>query len=87
MVLDDIANSIDDTMYLIFLVTRYFYTEIDCITKKYRNHSHNSGGMVLQCDNMINSIFQLRSDKPGRGKLGLTPGWQLHLYVSQLPCR
>ncbi|KAL8500050.1 hypothetical protein ACS0TY_019884 [Phlomoides rotata] len=65
---------------------RYFYTEIDCITKKYRNHSHNSGGMVLQCDDMANSIFQPRSDKPGQEKFGLTPGWQLHLYVSQLPC-
>lgn len=65
---------------------RYFYAEIDCITKQYMKHSHDKGGAVLQRDDIANAIFQLRSDKPGRGKYELRPGWLLHLYVSQLPC-
>ncbi|KAI3444571.1 hypothetical protein Pfo_001236 [Paulownia fortunei] len=65
---------------------RYFYTEIDCITKKYIKHSHNNGSVVSQSDDMTNSIFHLSSDKLGKGKFKLAPGWQLHLYISQLPC-
>ncbi|KAK6162356.1 hypothetical protein DH2020_002197 [Rehmannia glutinosa] len=65
---------------------RYFYTEIDSITKKYINHSHNNGSVMLQSDDMNNSIFHLTPDKLGQRKFKLAPGWQLHLYVSQLPC-
>ncbi|XP_057780609.1 tRNA-specific adenosine deaminase TAD1-like isoform X1 [Salvia miltiorrhiza] len=65
---------------------RYFYTEIDCVAKKYRKLSHENGSAVLPNDDMIDAVFQLRSDKPERAKFELRPGWQLHLYVSQLPC-
>ncbi|KAH6817889.1 denosine deaminases acting on tRNA [Perilla frutescens var. frutescens] len=65
---------------------RYFYTEIDCITKKYGELRHDNGSAVLQSGDMINAIFQLRLGNPDRGKFELRPGWELHLYVSQLPC-
>lgn len=71
---------------LCFFFSRYFYTEIDCTLKKYRELSHETGSSVLPNDDMINAIFQLRSDQSDRGKIELRPGWQLHLYVSQLPC-
>ncbi|PIN09805.1 tRNA(Ala)(adenine(37)) deaminase [Handroanthus impetiginosus] len=65
---------------------RYFYTEVVCLTRNYRKHSHTNGSSELQSDCMANSIFHLSPDELGQGKFRLKSGWQLHLYVSQLPC-
>ncbi|KAG8391809.1 hypothetical protein BUALT_Bualt01G0225500 [Buddleja alternifolia] len=65
---------------------RYFYTEIDCLTKYYNKDSHDNGSMELQSDDLPKSVFHLSCGELGRGKFKLKPGWQLHLYVSQLPC-
>ncbi|XP_042001023.1 tRNA-specific adenosine deaminase TAD1 [Salvia splendens] len=64
---------------------RYFYTEIDCLAKKYRKLS-NDGSAALPNDDMIDAIFQLRADKSEGEKFELKHGWELHLYISQLPC-
>ncbi|XP_047937611.1 tRNA-specific adenosine deaminase TAD1 isoform X1 [Salvia hispanica] len=64
---------------------RYFYTEIDCLAKNYRKLS-NDGSAALPNDDMIDAIFQLRADKSEGEKFELKHGWELHLYISQLPC-
>ncbi|KAL3829648.1 hypothetical protein ACJIZ3_018450 [Penstemon smallii] len=63
---------------------RYFYTEIDYLLRKSRKHGHSSGSMDLPSDDTTRSFFCLSSDN--HEKFALKPGWQLHLYVSQLPC-
>ncbi|KAL3618649.1 hypothetical protein CASFOL_037468 [Castilleja foliolosa] len=49
---------------------KYFYTEIDSITKKYMT--------------VNDSIFRLSSDKLGQRKFKLAPGWQLHFGDASL---
>ncbi|KAK3029210.1 hypothetical protein RJ639_039290 [Escallonia herrerae] len=57
----------------------YFYTEIQCL-------GHNNRSTRLPGHDVADFIFQLESDGFGRGKYRLKAGWQLHLYISQLPC-
>ncbi|KAL2233912.1 UNVERIFIED_CONTAM: tRNA-specific adenosine deaminase TAD1 [Sesamum indicum] len=65
---------------------RFFYAEIDCITKNYGKPSDSNGSLELKSDYMTSSVFHFSSDKLGKRKFKLKSGWQLHLYVSQLPC-
>ncbi|KAL0397884.1 UNVERIFIED_CONTAM: tRNA-specific adenosine deaminase TAD1 [Sesamum calycinum] len=65
---------------------RFFYAEIDCITKNYGKPSDSNGSLELKSDDMTSSVFHVSSDELGRRKFKLKSGWQLHLYVSQLPC-
>ncbi|KAK4418652.1 tRNA-specific adenosine deaminase TAD1 [Sesamum alatum] len=65
---------------------RFFYAEIDCITKNYGKPSDSNGSLELKSDDMSSSVLHLSSDKLGQRKFKLKSGWQLHLYVSQLPC-
>ncbi|KAK4411371.1 tRNA-specific adenosine deaminase TAD1 [Sesamum angolense] len=63
-----------------------FYAEIDCITKNYGKPSDGNGCLELKSDDMISLVFHVSSDELGKRKFKLKSGWQLHLYVSQLPC-
>ncbi|CAK9180073.1 unnamed protein product [Ilex paraguariensis] len=65
---------------------RYFYTEILCLTNVCCNQKHDNGILQLQGDDATNSLFRLDSDGSGQGKYKMRAGWQLHLYISQLPC-
>ncbi|CAA3015227.1 tRNA-specific adenosine deaminase 1 isoform X1 [Olea europaea subsp. europaea] len=65
---------------------RYFYTEIGCLTENFSNHRHNNGRILLHGDEIAYSPLHLGTDNCGKGKYKLRPGWQLHLYISQLPC-
>ncbi|KAK2976537.1 hypothetical protein RJ640_023775, partial [Escallonia rubra] len=58
---------------------RYFYAEIQCL-------GQNSRSTHLPGHDVADFIFQFESDGFGRGKYKLKAGWQLHLYISQLPC-
>ncbi|KAJ0111790.1 hypothetical protein Patl1_00415 [Pistacia atlantica] len=62
---------------------RFFYTEIQCLS----NALNRIETQELQDEDVVkNSVFQLDSTGPGQGKYKLREGWQLHLYISQLPC-
>ncbi|XP_009603402.1 tRNA-specific adenosine deaminase TAD1 [Nicotiana tomentosiformis] len=59
---------------------RYLYSEI-----QHFYSTHDSNGSVL-CDDAANFMFHLENDGLGPKRLKMKHGWQLHLYISQLPC-
>ncbi|KAJ4951063.1 hypothetical protein NE237_027895 [Protea cynaroides] len=65
---------------------RLLYTEIGYLNTFYSRDGCNNGREQLQSDNAMNFLFHLEMDGPGQGKYSMRPGWQLHLYISQLPC-
>ncbi|XP_059651431.1 tRNA-specific adenosine deaminase TAD1 [Cornus florida] len=65
---------------------RYFYTEIQCLTNIYNKHSGNNGSIQLHGDDATNLVLYLDTDGLGQRKYKMRAGWQLHLYISQLPC-
>ncbi|KAK9273194.1 hypothetical protein L1049_018001 [Liquidambar formosana] len=65
---------------------RFFYTEIQCLTIIHSKDVHNDGSRQLEGDDARNMIFDLDLNGSGEGKYKLRMGWQLHLYISQLPC-
>ncbi|XP_051147344.1 tRNA-specific adenosine deaminase TAD1 isoform X4 [Andrographis paniculata] len=65
---------------------RYLYKQIEIITNKFRKLNHTNGNLKLRIDDESISAFSFKSEQLNQGKLKLKPNWQLHLYVSQLPC-
>lgn len=60
---------------------RYFYVELQ--SRINNDKLSNESGKLASDD----FLFQLEADGFGRGKYKLRPGWKLHLYISQLPCK
>lgn len=69
------------TLKIFFDHTRYLYSEI-----QHFYSTHDSNGSVL-CDDVANFMFHLENDGLGPKRLKMKHGWQLHLYISQSPCR
>ncbi|XP_073118976.1 tRNA-specific adenosine deaminase TAD1-like isoform X2 [Henckelia pumila] len=65
---------------------RFFYSEIDRLTKIDSKYEHNNRSTELQNEDITKSVFHLNSGVLGRAKFKFKPCWKLHLYVSQLPC-
>ncbi|KAK9103305.1 hypothetical protein Sjap_020559 [Stephania japonica] len=59
---------------------RFFYSEVG----RLREHGNGSRESVGGMDTDL--LFQFDNDGPGQVKCTVRPGWQLHLYISQLPC-
>uniref|UniRef100_A0A2N9GL52 A to I editase domain-containing protein n=1 Tax=Fagus sylvatica TaxID=28930 RepID=A0A2N9GL52_FAGSY len=70
---------------------RFFYAQIQCLTHFYNKQRPPLIGS-MECCKMLQGVdidnlsFQLDADSVGQGKYKIKPGWQLHLYISQLPC-
>ncbi|KAL4649818.1 hypothetical protein ACB092_01G042200 [Castanea dentata] len=68
------------------LLRWFFYAQIQCLTQFYNKQKHIDGSTILQGGDINSLPFQLDTDSLGQGKYKMKPGWQLHLYISQLPC-
>ncbi|XP_010273081.1 PREDICTED: tRNA-specific adenosine deaminase 1 isoform X2 [Nelumbo nucifera] len=60
---------------------RFFYTEIANLNEVYNKYGHYEGE-----NDAMDFLFRLEANGPYQGKYSMRPGWQLHLYISQLPC-
>ncbi|XP_062156241.1 tRNA-specific adenosine deaminase TAD1 [Alnus glutinosa] len=65
---------------------RFFYAQIQCLTRFYNKQKDVDVSNELQGCDVNNLPFQSDPDSPGQNKYTMKPGWQLHLYISQLPC-
>ncbi|KAJ4726959.1 tRNA-specific adenosine deaminase 1 [Melia azedarach] len=82
----DIVNDSHAEIIARRALLRFFYTEIQCVADVLKKQKYSSGTQELQDDVLENFLFQLDPTGPGQGKYRLRTGWQLHLYISQLPC-
>ncbi|KAK2650321.1 hypothetical protein Ddye_017810 [Dipteronia dyeriana] len=74
----DIVNDSHAEIIARRALLRLFYTEIQRIADSLNEHNYSDG--------IQNSLFELDPIGPGQRKYRLRTGWQLHLYISQLPC-
>ncbi|KAF5191047.1 tRNA-specific adenosine deaminase [Thalictrum thalictroides] len=65
---------------------RFFYTEIQRFNEICCNHNHNSGSNGFLRDCLMDSFFIVDVDCSGQQKYVMKPDWELHLYITQLPC-
>ncbi|KAK3194814.1 hypothetical protein Dsin_026124 [Dipteronia sinensis] len=74
----DIVNDSHAEIIARRALLRFFYTEIQRLADSLNEHKYSDG--------IQNSLFELYPIGPGQRKYRLRAGWQLHLYISQLPC-
>ncbi|XP_056160604.1 tRNA-specific adenosine deaminase TAD1-like isoform X2 [Syzygium oleosum] len=68
---------------------RYLYAEIQRLKMSYGNDGKDHGSNPFQCDGDVcdrRSPLEPILEGHGEGKYRMRVGWQLHLYISQLPC-
>ncbi|XP_038708779.1 tRNA-specific adenosine deaminase TAD1 isoform X3 [Tripterygium wilfordii] len=65
---------------------RFFYTEIKRLNDNLQQQRNDKTKEQWQSDDIKDSPFQLDRDGPNQRKYKLGVDWQLHLYISQLPC-
>ncbi|TQE06748.1 hypothetical protein C1H46_007617 [Malus baccata] len=60
--------------------------KIQCLAQMYSEQSDNNGSTQFQNGDAKNLIFELGPDGGGERKYSMKKNWNLHLYISQLPC-
>ncbi|XP_015583719.2 tRNA-specific adenosine deaminase TAD1 isoform X1 [Ricinus communis] len=78
----DIVNDSHAEIIARRALMRFFYSEIRRLTDTFNKH----GREQFQSDDVGNCLFDLEQDCSSQLKFKLRAGWQLHLYISQLPC-
>ena len=74
--------------YFIFnYLCRFFYAQIQCLLEYYSKHKFDDGSNAVQGDSAENLIFELDPNGLDQEKFKVRKGWELHLYISQLPCQ
>lgn len=66
--------------------TRFLYAQIQCLAQMHSEQSDNNGSTQFQNGDAKNLIFELGPDGDGERKYSMKKNWNLHLYISQLPC-
>nr|XP_015888627.2 tRNA-specific adenosine deaminase TAD1 [Ziziphus jujuba var. spinosa]XP_048334073.1 tRNA-specific adenosine deaminase TAD1 [Ziziphus jujuba var. spinosa]XP_048334074.1 tRNA-specific adenosine deaminase TAD1 [Ziziphus jujuba var. spinosa] len=65
---------------------RFFYAQIQSLVEYYSKDKRDDGSNAMQGGKVENLLFQFDPDGLGQGKFKMRKGWELHLYISQLPC-
>ncbi|CAI0476269.1 unnamed protein product [Linum tenue] len=65
---------------------RLFYTEIQRLTEVPNQQGMADGRTQLLEDSADNRLFDVDGDDGNHVKYKLRAGWDLHMYISQLPC-
>ncbi|KAK6918402.1 Adenosine deaminase/editase [Dillenia turbinata] len=84
--LGDIVNDSHAEVIARRALIRHFYSEIQCLVKMQNGYSFNSGTKKLHRDSDTDLVFHLEKDDCDPEKFRMKVGWELHLYISQLPC-
>ncbi|KAF2315324.1 hypothetical protein GH714_038832 [Hevea brasiliensis] len=82
----DIVNDSHAEIIARRALMRFFYSEIQRLSSILNKHGNDSGSRQLQSDDVTSCLFHLEQDGSNQGNFKLREGWQLHLYISQLPC-
>ncbi|KAH7522671.1 hypothetical protein FEM48_Zijuj07G0163400 [Ziziphus jujuba var. spinosa] len=64
----------------------FFYAQIQSLVEYYSKDKRDDGSNAMQGGKVENLLFQFDPDGLGQGKFKMRKGWELHLYISQLPC-
>ncbi|CAH9123767.1 unnamed protein product [Cuscuta epithymum] len=65
---------------------RYLYGEIKRLSDGYQSHTIYPNREMLGTAGNKNCPFNLNGEDFGQRRLVMKPGWELHLYISQIPC-
>ncbi|CAK7348062.1 unnamed protein product [Dovyalis caffra] len=82
----DIVNDSHAEIIARRALIRFFYAEILHVIPDLYENECNNGSKEVKIGDASNVIFELELDGCSEGKFKLREGWQLHLYISQLPC-
>ncbi|KAG8663861.1 tRNA-specific adenosine deaminase TAD1 isoform X2 [Manihot esculenta] len=82
----DIVNDSHAEIIARRALLRFFYSELQRLSNILNKLGNDNGSRQLQSDDFRNCLFHLDQDGSNQGKFKLRAGWQLHLYISQLPC-
>ncbi|XP_061960893.1 tRNA-specific adenosine deaminase TAD1 isoform X2 [Populus nigra] len=82
----DIVNDSHAEIIARRALIRFFYAEILHIIRGSSEDGCNNGSKEVKINDGSNWIFELEQRGCSEEKFKLREGWQLHLYISQLPC-